>query len=266
MSAMSEVINAGPAEPAGRRVLTTLLCTDVVDSTASAATVGGGRWGIELDHHIDMVRRCIERFGGAEVVTPGDGVIAMFDGPTRAVRCALGIRDEAAQHHVTVRAGVHTGEVELRGGDVLGRSVHVAQRLRGLAAGAQVMVTQRVVDLVAGSGLRFAHLGDHQLRGLPGRWSMFEASLPSRQPRGVDAGTSGTARPIVDGYLDDLSPREREVLLALATGASNAEIAARLFMSAATVKAHVSHLFVKLGCTNRVQLAILAHDAGLAGR
>ena len=144
-------------------------------------------------------------------------------------------------------------------------SVDVAQRVCGLAAGAQVLVTQRVADLVAGSELRFAHLGDHPLRGLPGRWSMFEASRSPRQLLGVGAGTSrfdGAS----DGRLDDLSPREREVLLALATGASNAEIAARLFMSAATVKAHVSHLFVKLGCTNRVQLAILAHDAGLAGR
>ena len=266
MSATSEVIDASPVEPASRRVLTTLLCTDVVDSTASLATVGNRRWGIELDHHVDMVRRCIERFGGAEIVTPGDGVIAMFDAPTRAVQCALDVCDEAAQRYVTVRAGVHTGEVELRGDDVLGRSVDVAQRVCGLAAGAQVLVTQRVVDLVTGSELRFAHLGDHPLRGLPGRWSMFEASRSPRQLLGLGAGTSRFDGAVVDGRLDDLSPREREVLLALATGASNAEIAARLFMSAATVKAHVSHLFVKLGCTNRVQLAILAHDAGLAER
>jgi class 3 adenylate cyclase/DNA-binding CsgD family transcriptional regulator len=264
MAVTSELVNGRRVEPATRRVLTTLLFTDISDSTVGVAAIGDRRWGIELDHHHDMVRRHLERFDGQDVKTLGDGFIATFDGPTRAVQCALAIRHEAAQRRVTVRAGVHTGEVEMREGDVVGLSVHVAQRMCALAASSQVLVTQRVVDLVAGSELRFDHLGDRRLKGLQGRWSIYEAS-PSPQQL-VDLSSPAPTGQIVNGRLDDLSPREIEVLAALSTGASNADIASSLFMSEATVKAHVSHLFVKLGCANRVQLALRAYQAGITGR
>lgn len=260
MAVANEIINTSPVEPARHRVLTTLLFTDIVDSTASVAQVGDRRWGIELDVHYDMVRRHIARFEGTEVKTMGDGFIAAFDGPTRAVQCALAIRHESAHRGVSVRAGVHTGEVELRGGDILGLSVHIAQRICGLAAAGQVLLSKNVVDLVNGSELRFDDLGDHHLKGLDGRWSVFEASTMPRP--GVVEGASSAGGP-ANGRDERLSPREVEVLAALGTGASNADIAAALFMSEATVKAHVTHLFAKLGCTNRLQLALYAHRAGL---
>ena len=212
------------------------------------------------------MRQHLERFDAQGITRVGDGVMATFDGPTRAVQCALAIRDEAGRRRVTVRAGVHTAEVEVRDGDVLGLSVHVARRMSALAATAQVLVSQRVVDLVAGPELRFDHLGDHQLKGLPGRWSVFEASVAPRPLPELAASTATPAPPIVDGRAVDLSARERDVLAVLATGASNADIATELFMSEATVKAHVSHLFVKVGCTNRVQLALYAHRAGIVRR
>jgi class 3 adenylate cyclase/DNA-binding CsgD family transcriptional regulator len=262
MALTSEAVHGSPVEPATTRVLTTVVFTDIVNSTGNLASIGDRRWGHELDHHYDMVRRHIQHFQGREVKTLGDGFIATFDGPSRAVQCALAIRHEAAQRGVAVRAGVHTGEVELRGDDVLGLTVHIGQRVCALATGAQVLVTQRVVDLVAGSDLDFDHRSDHRLKGVHGTWTVYEATLAVDPLTAVPA----IGKQTVGAQLADLSAREREVLVALATGASNAEIAATLFMSEATAKAHVSHLFVKLRCTNRVQLAILAHRAGLTDR
>ena len=264
-------IDGRRVEPATRRVLTTIVSIEVGDLE-----------GREPDGQHDTVRRHLERFDGQAITRAANSFTATFDGPTRAVQCALAVRDDAARRHSTARAGVHTAEVEVRGGDVHGPGVPVAQRMCGLAASAQVLVSQRVVDLVGGAELRFDHLGDHQLQGLPGRWSVFEAS-PAPQPlldvtaRPAPALTStptpaptSTATaptpPIVDGRPVDLSARERDVLAVLATGASNADIATELFMSEATVKAHVSHLFVKVGCTNRVQLALYAHHAGIVTR
>jgi DNA-binding CsgD family transcriptional regulator len=177
----------------------------------------------------------------------------------------MAVSDDARRHGITARAGVHAGEVDIGAGQIGGSTVRVAHRLCSMAAGAQVLTTQRVVDLVAAAELRFDHVGEHHVVGVTGRWAAFEVLPAPRQlapdhARGVP-GAGGT----VD--LADLSPREREVLAALATGASNADVGAELFMSEATVKAHVSHLLVKLDCANRVQLAIVAHVAGLgAGR
>ena len=200
MAAMSEMLNGSPVEPARHRVLTTLLFTDIVDSTASVTEIGDRRWGIELDHHYEMVRRHIERFDGTEIKTMGDGFIALFDGPTRAVQSALAIRHEAGHRGVSVRAGVHTGEVEIRGGDVLGVSVHVAQRMCALAAGGQVLVSNNAVVLVAGSELRFDPIGDHQLKGLPGRWNVFEAAPSPPRRDAIAAVGANPAR------TDQLSP------------------------------------------------------------
>jgi DNA-binding NarL/FixJ family response regulator len=164
-----------------------------------------------------------------------------------------------------VRAGVHTGEVELNGADVAGLAVQVAQRMCSLAAGAQVLTTQSVVDLLEGSELQFEHLGDQHIKGLRARVGVFSASPRPLRLLEVPL-TRDAVHSSVDDGLNDLSRRERDVLTLLANGATNAEIASGLFISAATVKAHVSHLLVKLDCTNRVQLAILAHDAGHATR
>jgi class 3 adenylate cyclase/DNA-binding CsgD family transcriptional regulator len=264
LAATREMRDEGPVEPEPRRVLTTLLFTDIVNWSAHPAPLDRPS-GDARDSHEDVVRRHLDRFGGAEIKVLHDGILATFDGPTRAVQCALAICRESERRGVTVRSGVHTGEVEMHGADVSGPGVHVAQRLCSLAAGAQVLVTRSVVDLVSGAELRFEPLGDHRMKGLQNRLGVFEASPCSRSlPEVVGGRTLSSAGSTSDERLDELSPREREVLIALATGGSNAQIGAELFMSAATVKAHVSHLFVKLECTNRVQLAILAHGAGLA--
>jgi class 3 adenylate cyclase/pimeloyl-ACP methyl ester carboxylesterase len=166
IGSLSELVNDSPVEPATERVLTTLLFTDIVSSTARVAAVGDQRWGVELDHHDDAVRRHLSRFGGREIKSLGDGVIAAFDAPSRAVGCALAIQHELRRRCIALRAGVHTGEVERRGDDIFGINVHIAQRICALADGDQVLVSQQVVDLAAGSGLRFEAQADVTLRGL----------------------------------------------------------------------------------------------------
>jgi class 3 adenylate cyclase len=155
------------------RVLATMLFTDIVASTEHAASVGDRQWRELLDRHDAMVRRQIHRFGGREVKTTGDGFLATFEGPARGVRCAVAIREGAAQLGLEVRAGVHTGEVELREGDVGGIAVHVTQRISALAAADEVLVSSTVVDLVAGSGLEFSDRGERTLKGVPRPWRVY---------------------------------------------------------------------------------------------
>lgn len=155
------------------RVLTTVLFTDIVGSTERAAELGDGRWRELLDSHDAVVRRQIERLRGQVIKTTGDGFLATFDGPARAVRCALAVQDDLRSLGVQVRSGVHTGEVERRGEDLGGIAVHIAQRVQALAAPGGVMVSRTVVDLVAGSGLEFDDRGEHSLKGVPGEWKLF---------------------------------------------------------------------------------------------
>ena len=155
------------------RVLATMLFTDIVSSTERAASAGDREWREMLDRHDAMVRRQIQRFGGREVKSTGDGVFATFEGPARAVRCAVAIREGAAQLGLEVRAGVHTGEIELRGADVGGIAVHVTQRISTLADADEILVSSTVVDLVAGSGLEFDDRGEHELKGVPRPWRVF---------------------------------------------------------------------------------------------
>ncbi|MDQ1534348.1 MAG: hypothetical protein QOF28_2109 [Actinomycetota bacterium] len=159
------------------RQLATLLFTDVVKSTETVASIGDKRWRDLLDRHDDIVLREVERHGGRRVKTTGDGVLATFNGPAQGIRTALAIRDALASIGVPVRAGVHTGEVEIRGDDVAGIGVHIASRITALAAPNEVLVSRTVVDLTAGSGLQFAPRGDHQLKGVPGSWSTFAATI-----------------------------------------------------------------------------------------
>jgi class 3 adenylate cyclase len=155
------------------RVLLTVLFTDVVGSTERAALVGDRRWRELLDRHDATVRRQLERFQGREIKTVGDGFLATFDGPARAIRCACAIRDALRPLGLDVRAGLHTGEVELRDNDIGGIAVHVAQRVSALAAPGEVLVSRTVVDLVAGSSIQFSRGQDRELKGLPGKWRLF---------------------------------------------------------------------------------------------
>jgi class 3 adenylate cyclase len=159
------------AEP--DRVLVTLLFTDIVGSTEHAGQLGDRRWRELLDRHDATVRRQLERFQGKEIKTVGDGFVATFDGPARAIRCACAIRDAVRRLGLDVRAGLHTGEVERRGDDIGGIAVHVAQRVCGIARGGEVLVSRTVVDLVAGSPIRFSEGQDHELKGVPGIWRLF---------------------------------------------------------------------------------------------
>lgn len=155
------------------RVLATVLFTDLVDSTALASRLGDRAWKERLDRHDEMVRAHLARFRGREVKTLGDGFLAVFDGPARAVRCAMAIVEDGERLDLAVRAGLHTGEIELRRDDVVGVAVNVGARVAACASGGEVLVSRTVVDLVAGSGLVFTDRGDHRLKGFADSWRLF---------------------------------------------------------------------------------------------
>jgi class 3 adenylate cyclase len=155
------------------RVLQTVLFTDIVDSTGRAAALGDKQWRTLLDTHDAIVRADFARYGGREVNTTGDGFVGAFDSPTQAVRAAQAMVANAAGSGVAIRVGVHTGEVEKRGEDLAGLTVHIAARVGALAASGEVLVSRTVRDLVAGSELRFADRGEHELKGVPDTWQLF---------------------------------------------------------------------------------------------
>jgi class 3 adenylate cyclase len=152
------------------RVLATVLFTDIVGSTERAREVGDRRWREVLDRHDELARVELERFQGRLVKTTGDGLLATFDGPARAIRCASALRDHLP---VPIRAGLHTGEVELRGEDVGGIAIHIGARVMALAAEREVLVSRTVRDLVAGSGITFTDRGTHILKGVPDEWQLY---------------------------------------------------------------------------------------------
>jgi class 3 adenylate cyclase len=161
--------------PEPERVLATILFTDIVGSSKRASDLGDRRWRDLLDQHDDIVRRQLERFGGRNIKGTGDGVLATFSGPARAVRCATAIREGLRRLGLEVTAGVHVGEIELRGVDVGGIAVHIAARVQALAQPGEVLVSRTVVDLVAGSGIEFLDRGEHELKGVPRSWRLFAA-------------------------------------------------------------------------------------------
>lgn len=173
------------AEP--DRVLATLVFTDIVDSTRHTAKLGDRRWHDLLDEHRARVRRDLARFKGAELATTGDGFLAAFDGPARAVRCALSVVAGAEALGLQVRAGVHAGEVDLRGTDASGLTVHIAARVAALAAAGEVLVSSTVKDLLVGSGIEFESSGEHHLKGVPDVWRLFAARRPGA-PSAVPGG------------------------------------------------------------------------------
>jgi class 3 adenylate cyclase len=162
--------------PESDRILTTVLFTDIVDSTKRAAAVGDREWGRLLGQHFSLARTEIGRFRGREIKSTGDGLVAIFDGPTRAVRCACTIRDQIHTLGIEIRAGVHTGECVLKEKDIEGIAVHMASRVMNRAGPGQVLVSGTVRDLSAGSDLVFRDEGTHALKGVPGKWRTFEAA------------------------------------------------------------------------------------------
>jgi class 3 adenylate cyclase len=163
------------SEPEQDRVLASVLFTDIVGSTSRAVELGDTAWSLLLNRHDELAQRQIERHGGRLVKTTGDGILATFDGPARSVRCARAISDGVRALGLELRAGVHTGEVELRGDDIAGIGVNIAARIEALAEPGEVLVSRTVTELVAGSGLQFDDRGEHDLKGVPGRWQLFAA-------------------------------------------------------------------------------------------
>jgi pimeloyl-ACP methyl ester carboxylesterase len=163
-----------PEEP--DRVLATVLFTDLVGSTKRAQELGDRRWKETLERHNEIVRRDLARFRGREVDTAGDGFFATFDGPARAIRCARSIVDGVRGVGLDVRAGLHTGEVELAGESLRGIAVHTGARVAARADAGEVLVSQTVKDLVAGSGIEFEDRGAHELKGVPGEWRLYAVS------------------------------------------------------------------------------------------
>jgi class 3 adenylate cyclase len=156
------------------RLLVTILFSDIVDSTGAAARLGDRRWRELLDDHDTMVCRQLSRFRGRAVKHTGDGVLAAFDGPARAILCASALRDGARRLGLEIRSGLHTGECDSRGDDLSGIAVHIGARIGALAGPSEILVSGSVPPLVVGSGIEFASRGGHQLKGVPGTWQVFE--------------------------------------------------------------------------------------------
>jgi class 3 adenylate cyclase len=172
---IEEFLTGSHQAPEGDVVTATILFTDIVASTEQSARMGHRKWSRLTDEHDAMIRATLHRHRGREVKTIGDGFLAAFDATTRAVRAAMEIVTEAARLGLNVRAGVHTGEVEFRPGDVVGLAVSIAKRICDLADPQQVFVSRTVSDLAAGSGITFEDCGDHTLKGVPGTWRLFAA-------------------------------------------------------------------------------------------
>jgi class 3 adenylate cyclase len=170
---VAEFLTGAQADVADDRVLATVLFTDIVSSTRRAAEMGDRDWRALLDAHDAIVRSQLARFRGREVNTSGDGFLATFDGPQRAIRCALAIRDAVQSLGIEVRGGLHTGECEIRGDDIGGIAVHIGARVSALAGPNEVLVSSTLRDLVIGSGLEFDDRGAHELKGVPGEWKLF---------------------------------------------------------------------------------------------
>jgi class 3 adenylate cyclase len=176
LAEIREFLGQPDVEIADDRLLATVLFTDMVASTEQLAARGDNAWRRLLDDHDRTVSQIVTTYRGRLIKTTGDGILATFDGPARAVRCALAVRDAAHDQGIALRAGLHTGEIEVRGTDVTGIAVVIAQRISTLAGAREIFVSRTVVDLTAGSGLQFEPRREHELKGVPGTWPTFAAS------------------------------------------------------------------------------------------
>jgi class 3 adenylate cyclase len=170
------VTGSRSADEDADRFLATVLFVDVADSTQRVSELGDRRWRALLDRFEDNVKRALDAHRGELMNTSGDGVLATFDGPARAIRCAWQIRDSLRQNGLDVRCGLHTGEVTRRDGDVAGLAVHIGARVSSVAGPGEVLVTRTVRELVAGSGIVFDERGDHALKGVTEHWALYSAS------------------------------------------------------------------------------------------
>jgi len=170
---IEEFLTGARRIPEPKRLLATVLFTDIVASTEQASRLGDRRWRELLEVHDEVGRRLVEEFGGQLIKTTGDGILATFDGPGRAIRCAAAVRDELGGIGLQIRVGLHTGEVELRDGDVGGIAVHLAARVMATAGSGEILASRTVRDLVVGSDIAVEDRGSQALKGIDGTWQLF---------------------------------------------------------------------------------------------
>jgi class 3 adenylate cyclase len=180
---IEQLLTGSRATPEPDRVLATVLFTDIVESTRHAADVGDAAWRRLLERHDELVREEVPNFGGRVVKSLGDGILAVFTGPAKAIACAQALVSGVAELGLRLRAGVHTGECEVLGDDLGGMAVHIGARVGARAESGHILVSKTVVDLVVGSGLRFSDRGDHELKGVPGSWRLYAVSSDSKDER-----------------------------------------------------------------------------------
>lgn len=254
------VTGTRPAE-VGHYVLATVLTLEIADPVRQAAAVGDRRWGDLQSQFLTLAGHELGRFRGRTLDLSGDRVVATFDGPARAIHCAGAIRDAARDLGLATRAGLHTGECEVRDERVVGVAVHLAAWVASQAASGEILVSGTVKDLVAGANLRFTDRGTRTLAGGSGEWRLF--AVASNGPENSRTSVQTTAQPRPAHSLNALTRREREALPLVAQGLSNLQIADALSIGERTVESHVASILAKWGLASRTWLAaaVTAEDA-----
>jgi DNA-binding NarL/FixJ family response regulator len=240
------------------RRIGTVLVTDIVGSTAVAERIGDRAWAELLAGHDEIVRQEVVGAGGDVVRTTGDGFVVLLDSPTGAIRCALAIQPRLAELGLSIRAGVHTGEIEELDGHPGGIALHLAARIVERAGAGEVLVSATTRELSAGSGLVFADRGEHAMKGVSEARRLYAAFPDPVAATPASAATGGAA-----AYAGGLTSREAEVLRLVAIGLSDAEAAAHLYLSVRTVNAHLRSIYRKLGVRSRAEATRFAREHGL---
>jgi DNA-binding NarL/FixJ family response regulator len=257
---------AGARGPPRERRIRTILITDIVESTKTAERVGDRAWSELLSSHNQTVRAEIVPFGGEEIDTIGDGFLVLFDSPERAIRCALAVIDRLSELGLTIRAGIHTGEVERAGDGVRGIAVNMTSRIAARANSAEVLVSATTRELSAGSGLAFTDRGEHTLSGVSEQKRLFAALEEEAHRSAQLERRSGRSQSSDDSsviYPEGLTAREVDVLRLVAAGLTDAEAAEQLFVSVRTVNAHLRSIYRKLGVSSRAAAGRFAAENDL---
>jgi DNA-binding NarL/FixJ family response regulator len=249
---------ADAARPSAERQIATILVTDIVGSTRTAERLGDSAWGELLAQHDSATRSELVVFGGEEIAVTGDGFMASFESPARAIRCALAVMDRLVALDLRIRAGVHTGEVERTEGRVGGIALNLATRIAERASSAEILVSATARDLAAGSGLVFTDRGVHALRGVSEPRPLY-AAVEAHVPQLGQTSETDEA----DQFPAGLTSREVEVLRLVAAGLSDAEAAEQLFLSVRTVNAHLRSIYRKAGVRSRAAAGRFAEENGL---